>query len=98
MPGLSLVTGAPAVARAPDADHPVQATFDRLTEGARIRPRLCSEEATSWLCDLAAAAADLASGDRARAVVRVAAHPEPWELALERAGADVLITLFQGGA
>ncbi|HZF56375.1 MAG TPA: PQQ-binding-like beta-propeller repeat protein [Polyangiaceae bacterium] len=55
-------------------------------------------ETHSLLCELAHAAADLASGARARGVVRVCAGPDPWELGIERAGRDVLATLFQGGA
>ncbi|HLM75629.1 MAG TPA: PQQ-binding-like beta-propeller repeat protein, partial [Polyangiaceae bacterium] len=55
-------------------------------------------ETHSLLCELAHAAADLASGARMRSVVRVCAGADPWELGVERAGRDVLATLFQGGA
>jgi outer membrane protein assembly factor BamB len=58
---------------------------------------LKASEATALLCDLAYAAADLASGQRPRAVVRLCADADPWEIGLERAGSDALVTVFQGG-
>jgi outer membrane protein assembly factor BamB len=55
-------------------------------------------EVATLLCDLAHAAADLASGHRTRAAVRACTGSDPWEIGVERAGRDVLVTLFQGGA
>ena len=40
----------------------------------------------------------LASRAAPRAAVRLALDPEPWELGIERAGRDVLVSLFQGGS
>jgi len=42
--------------------------------------------------------AELCSGQRARAVVRLCTRPEPWEMGIERSGRDLLISVFQGGA
>jgi outer membrane protein assembly factor BamB len=61
-----------------------------------LRP-LKDSEVTALLCDLAYAAADLASGQRPRGVVRLCADPDPWEIGVERAGSDALVTVFQGG-
>src|SRR3954471_5696263 len=99
MTGLTLV-----VARAPEntpsvADlSPVNALLDHVTQGASFRPRVAGAEARALLCDLAEALADLATGRRMRAVVRLGGVPAPWELGLERAGRDVLASVFQGGA
>ncbi|EYF07797.1 PQQ-binding-like beta-propeller repeat protein [Chondromyces apiculatus] len=60
-------------------------------------PLHAEAEPVALLCDLADAVADLASGRRARAVVRLCVDPEPWELGLERVGRDVYATTFQGG-
>ncbi len=50
------------------------------------------------LCELAAAVSDLARGARPRAVVRWGEGHASCELGLCRAGADVLVTAFTGGA
>src|SRR5262249_37293963 len=49
------------------------------------------------IADLCYALADLAASARARAVVRLCAEPETWELGLERSGADLLVTVFRSG-
>ena len=97
MTGLSLVAQAPAeLLRTPDLS-PVQSLVDFLTEGSSLAPRLREAEAIVFVGELSHAAADLSSAQRARAVVRLCAEPDPWELGLERSGSEVLLSLFQGG-
>lgn len=97
MHGLTLVVARPpASIPEPDRLCPVHALLEVLTEGASFRPRVAEPDALPLLCDLAAAAETLASHDRTRATVRVPSLPEPWDMGVERAGQDVLITLFQG--
>src|SRR5262245_58942436 len=97
MPGLTLVVARPSASLPePDRLSPVQALLDALTEGASFRPRIDAPEALPLLSDLAAAAESLASQGRARVTVRLPAQPEPWDMGLERAGRDVLISIFQG--
>lgn len=97
MTGLTLVVArAPETTSEPDISH-VHALLAHLTEGASFRPRPGPADATAILCELAGAAAELASGRRSRAVVRLGNVPDPWEMGLERAGRDVLVSVFQGG-
>ncbi len=49
------------------------------------------------LADLAHALAGLATGMKSRAVVRLCVEPDPWELGVERAGSDLLVTVFRSG-
>ncbi|MBK8256894.1 MAG: PQQ-binding-like beta-propeller repeat protein [Polyangiaceae bacterium] len=49
------------------------------------------------LPDVAYALSSLASGVKSRAVVRLCVEPDPWELGMERAGGDVLVTVFRSG-
>lgn len=51
----------------------------------------------SVVADLAYALVSLGSGAKNRAVVRLCVDPDPWELGLERSGADMLITVFRSG-
>src|SRR5262245_15177662 len=98
MTGLTLVvTPSHEIRSPPDVAH-VHALLAHLTEGVSFRPRPGPAEAISLLCELCAAVADLASGRRPRAVVRLGNVPDPWEMGLERAGRDVLVSIFQGGA
>jgi outer membrane protein assembly factor BamB len=96
MHGLTLVVARPPASK-PELDRlsPVHALLDALTDGASFNPRVSAAEAAPLLGDLAAAAESLAGRDRARFTVRLPVHPEPWEMALERAGRDVLVTVFQ---
>jgi outer membrane protein assembly factor BamB len=73
------------------------ALLDHLAEGASFRPRLGEGEALPFLSDLAAAA-EMILGGRGRATVRLGIVPEPWEMGLARAGGEVLVSVFQGGA
>src|SRR4051794_23340824 len=98
MHGLTLVVSRPSNSRLEPEPSPAHALVDFLTEGSSFHPRLPDAEALPFLGDLAAAMEALASRDRARATVRLGLLPEPWELGLERAGLDVLVSLFQGGA
>ncbi|WP_050432607.1 PQQ-binding-like beta-propeller repeat protein [Chondromyces crocatus] len=60
-------------------------------------PLHAEADPVALICDLADAVADVATGRRGRAVVRLCVEPEPWELGLERAGRDIHATTFQGG-
>src|SRR6478609_9129044 len=98
MPALSLVA-LPEAPRFAEPDlSPVHALLDFLAEGSSLSPRLREAEALQFVGELGVVAAELADGRRARAVVRLCAEPEPWEIGLERAGREVLISVFQGGA
>src|SRR5580704_8645186 len=98
MQGLTLVVARPAADPAPADPTAVDALLAFLTEGATFHPRLPGAEAIPFLCEIAAASLALASRAAPRAAVRLALSPEPWELGVERAGRDVLVSLFQGGS
>jgi outer membrane protein assembly factor BamB len=98
MQGLTLVALRPSAAPAPADPSAVDALLAFLTEGATFHPRLPRAEAIPFLCELSAAAHALATRGAPRASVRLAVEPEPWDLGLERAGRDVLLSLFQGGS
>ena len=96
MHGLTLVVARPPASKGdPDRLSPVHALLDALTEGGSFRPRLAEPEALPLLLELAAAAETLATRDRARITLRLGVTPEPWEMGIERAGRDVLISVFQ---
>jgi outer membrane protein assembly factor BamB len=97
MHGLTLVVSRPAPSRPEPAPSPVDALLDFLTEGSTFRPRLGADEALLFVCELAAAFEVLAARDRARHTLRLGALPEPWEMGIERAGRDLLISLFLSG-
>jgi outer membrane protein assembly factor BamB len=98
MTGLTLVSFRQAAASQEPDLSPVHALLDFLAEGSRLTPRLEEVEARELLCELGNAVAELASGQRSRAVVRLCTRPEPWEIGIERSGRDLLISVFQGGA
>jgi outer membrane protein assembly factor BamB len=81
---------------APPVD-PAAALLEMLTEGSSSRLRLAEGEAIPFLGDLAAALETLA-GRSPRATLRLGVVPDPWELGLLRAGKDVLVSVYQGGA
>ncbi|MCC6552661.1 MAG: PQQ-like beta-propeller repeat protein [Polyangiaceae bacterium] len=108
MAGLSLVADntrtshRPARALLHDVlDFVVDAVRERgaqtWTDDPSALPLHAEADAVPLLCDLAEAAADLASERRARATVRLCVEPDAWELGLERAGGDLLATAFHGG-
>ncbi len=100
MQGLTLVAArplAPEAARTATEPSLADALLDYLTEGLSVRARLAEGEALPFLGELAAAAEGLAERDRARATLRLGLGAEPWEMGLERAGRDVLVSLFQSG-
>lgn len=78
-------------------DAPRERGAPAWIEDPAALPLHAEAEPISLLCDLADAAADLAAGRRARAVVRLCVAPEPWDLGLERAGRELYATAFQGG-
>ncbi|WP_437282548.1 PQQ-binding-like beta-propeller repeat protein [Sorangium sp. So ce375] len=105
MPGLSLVADNTRCSPEPERTS-LHDVLDFVLEGARnasppldgaALPLRAEAEALPLLCELAEAAAELASGRRARAVVRLCLEPDPWELGLERVGRDLLVTVFHGG-
>ncbi|MFO0757660.1 MAG: PQQ-binding-like beta-propeller repeat protein [Byssovorax sp.] len=97
MTGLTLVAVRKVESlKEPDLS-PVHALLDFLAEGSNLSPRIREAEATPLLAELLGVAADLASRQRARAVVRLCTEPDPWDLGLERSGRDVLISVFHGG-
>ncbi|MEO5727547.1 MAG: PQQ-binding-like beta-propeller repeat protein, partial [Byssovorax sp.] len=98
MTGLTLVSFRQAAASQEPDLSPVHALLDFLAEGSRLTPRLEEVEARELLCELGTAVAELYSGQRSRAVVRLCTRPEPWEIGIERSGRDLLISVFQGGA
>jgi outer membrane protein assembly factor BamB len=98
MTGLTLVSFRQAAAPQEPDLSPVHALLDFLAEGSRLTPRLEEVEARELLCELGNAVAELATGQRSRAVVRLCTRPEPWEIGMERSGRDLLISVFQGGA
>ncbi|MEP7122348.1 MAG: PQQ-binding-like beta-propeller repeat protein [Byssovorax sp.] len=98
MTGLTLVSFRQAAAPTELDLSPVHALLDFLTEGSRLCPRLEEVEARELVCELGAAVAELASGQRCRAVVRLCTRPEPWEAGIERSGRDLLLSVFQGGS
>jgi outer membrane protein assembly factor BamB len=98
MHGLTLVRARPLASQPePERCSSAQPLLDALIEGASLRPRVGELDALPLLCEIGAALEVLAARDRVRANVRLPAQPEPWEMALERAGREVLVTLFQGG-
>lgn len=98
MTGLHLVALRPVEStQDTDLSH-VHALLGFLTEGAENGAYLRPTEALALVCELASAASDLATRQRTRASVRLAGHKAPLEIGLERAGRDVLVSVFQGGA
>jgi hypothetical protein len=98
MTGLTLVSFRQAAAPSELDLSPVHALVDFLAEGTRLAPRLEEVEARELVCELGTAVAELASGQRSRAVVRLCTKPEPWEAGIERTGRDLLLSVFQGGS
>ena len=76
----------------------VRAALEPLLEGTRISVRLGEPELGPLLAGIAHALSELARSARPRTVVRLCALPDPWEIGFERAGRDVLVSLFLGGA
>jgi outer membrane protein assembly factor BamB len=70
--------------------------LETLAEGATLSLRLADAEALPFLTDLAIALEALAGRSPARATLRLGVVPEPWEMGLERAGRDVLVSVFHG--
>jgi outer membrane protein assembly factor BamB len=75
-----------------------QGPVDLVVDGINLTARVGSGQALPFLRDLSLAVADLASGRRERGTVRYYQRDEVWEVGLERDGADVLVSVFRGGA
>lgn len=86
-----------AAARSPRDRLAAKGVVDVLVDGANLTARLGDAEVVPLLRDLASAASDLACGRHERVGVRCLGGDGGWELGLERAGADALLTLFRGG-
>jgi outer membrane protein assembly factor BamB len=89
--------GALPALSAPSADAPAAAASRKERRADLLgapEPRVRVRHAVA---DLAYALAGIAAGTRSRAVVRLCVDPDPWEMGLERAGADVLVTVFRSG-
>ncbi len=98
MTGLTLVAARKVESFQDSALTPVHALLDFLAEGSNLSPRVKESEALPLLAELLSAAADLASRQRSRAVLRLCTDPDLWEMGLERSGRDVLVSVFHGGA
>lgn len=97
MSHLSLVAQ-PIAAHDSRRPDPVRLALDLIEGTIDPAAHLAPLDASVLLSDFAEALADLAARRRPRAVVRLCADPGPWELGLERAGEDLLATVFHGGA
>ncbi len=101
MTGLTLVARRPEIQRASTslAESPaLRALFDLVLDRAPEANVLPERDATTLVVDLAYVVADLCACRRRRAAVRVSLGGEPWELGLERAGRDALVSLVQTSA
>jgi hypothetical protein len=84
---------------APDpALAPLHGLFDVLVDGINVTARVGEGQALIVLGELGLAVAALASGRRERITLPLYSDDEVWELGLEAAGDDVLITVFRSGA
>jgi outer membrane protein assembly factor BamB len=97
MTGLTLVAARKIESFSEPELSPVHVLLDFLAEGSNLSPRVKESEALPLLAELLGAAADLASRQRSRAVLRLCTVPDLWEMGVERSGKDVLISVFHGG-
>lgn len=74
-----------------------KAIVDLLVSGTNLTARLGDAEVVPLLRDLALAIADLSAGRRTRASISCLGGDEPWQLGVERAGKDALLSLFRAG-
>jgi outer membrane protein assembly factor BamB len=95
---LSLAALRPAEKPPIPTATPLRSVLDALAVPASLGVSPDPAEAATLLCELAYALRDLALRDRGRAVVHLAGSVDPWQVGLERAGSDVLVSVFQGGA
>jgi outer membrane protein assembly factor BamB len=95
---LSFAAHRPADKPLAPAAAPLRSLFEALGVEPALAARSDDRETVALLCELSYAVRDLAVRERVRAVVHLCSAPEPWELGLERSGADVLVSAFQGGA
>jgi len=101
MTGLTLVARRPEIqpASTSPVDGPaLRALFDLVLDRAPDATVLPERDATALVIDLAYTVADLCACRRRRAAVRLSLGGEPWELGLERAGRDTLVSLAQTSA
>ncbi len=94
---LSLAALRPAEKPPIPSVAPLRTLLDALAVPALLAVHPDAAEAATLVCELSYALRDLGARDRVRAVVHLGGTPDPWQLGLERAGADVLVSVFQGG-
>ncbi len=99
MPAFQIVVGGKsrAGARSSRGALGARGIVDLLVDGANLTARLADAEVVPLLRDLGDAALALAAARCSHTSVTCLAADEPWEMGLERAGADVLFSLYRGG-
>ncbi|MGE0325795.1 MAG: PQQ-binding-like beta-propeller repeat protein [Polyangiaceae bacterium] len=76
---------------------PLYGLFDVVVDGVNLTARIGDGEALALLGELGHAVATLAAGRKTRATLGLYADEEAWDLGLERAGEQVLLTVFRNG-
>ena len=98
MTALRILNGTGASAKATSPREKQRAAVDLLVDGINLTARIPSADPAPLLRDLALAVADIAALRNRRAEVRCYSDDGPWEIGVERSGANALISLFRGGA
>lgn len=76
----------------------IHAVIDYLSHGRGVLADLEPTSLHTLLSDLSGVLASLLTGARARGVVRLTVPRSAWDLGLERAGDEVLLTVYQAGS
>jgi outer membrane protein assembly factor BamB len=98
MTALRILNGTGAAAKATSSGEKQRAAVDLLVDGINLTARIPSADPGPLLRDLALAVADVAALRNRRAEVRCYSDDGPWEIGVERSGANALVSLFRGGA
>lgn len=69
--------------------------FDVVVDGVNVTARIGEGQALALLAELAHIVADLVTGRRTRATLRLYTESEAWELGLEVDGHDALLTVYR---
>ncbi len=96
MVGFEIVLG--STARIASLPSKKKSVLDMIVDGMNVTSRVGEGDALPFLRDLALATAALAHGHKHRVSVPFYLHDDPWELGMERSGAQVFLTVFRGGA